>query len=61
MKQCALFLDRLAMDRRGATAIEYAMIAAFVAILIISSLGTMGQTLKGNFNDVLAGFSGVAP
>ena len=48
-------------DRRGATAIEYAMIAAFVAIGIIAALGSVGGTLRGNFEDVLAGFAGVAP
>lgn len=52
---------RFLKDRRGGTAIEYAMIAAFVAIMIITALTSMGTSLKGNFNDVLAGFSGVAP
>jgi len=61
MKHLARHPRRVLQDRRGATSIEYAMIAAFVGILIISSLSAMGPTLKGNFNDVLSGSNGVTP
>jgi pilus assembly protein Flp/PilA len=45
-------------DRAGATAIEYGLIAAFVALIIISTIAAMGTQLVGMFNAVGAGFSG---
>jgi len=39
-------------DESGATAIEYALIAAIVGIGIISALGTMKTSLQGTFNAV---------
>ncbi len=35
-------LQRLRVDRKGATAIEYAMIAAFIALAIFGSVGMVG-------------------
>jgi len=49
---------RFFRNRDGATAIEYSMIAAFVAILIISSLFTMGESVEGMFMDLLPAFAG---
>jgi pilus assembly protein Flp/PilA len=45
-------------NRAGATAIEYGLIAAFIALIIISTIGMMGTQLNGLFNSVGAGFSG---
>ena len=41
-------------DRRGATAIEYAMIAALVSIAIIASVNAIGTTLKNAYYGVTA-------
>ncbi|MCJ2039576.1 Flp family type IVb pilin [Methylobacterium sp. E-041] len=41
-----------ASDESGATAIEYGMIAALVAVVIIGALTTMGSKLKNTFNGV---------
>jgi pilus assembly protein Flp/PilA len=42
--------------RSGATAIEYGLIAALIAVVIITSIGTVGQNLlQGIFNDVANG------
>ena len=35
-------MGRLRSDKRGATAIEYGLIAALIAVAIISSLQTLG-------------------
>ena len=43
-------------DTSGATAIEYAMIACCVSIIIVASVTTIGSTLKTFFNSLLAGF-----
>ena len=43
---------RLTPDRSGATAIEYSIIAALIAIGLIGALGAFGGNMRGNFNSV---------
>jgi pilus assembly protein Flp/PilA len=43
-------LKKLGKDRKGATAIEYGLIAAFVAVAIISAASGLGTKLSGTFN-----------
>ena len=43
---------RLAHDRNGATAIEYAVIAAMLAISLIGALSLFGDQIVGNFQNV---------
>lgn len=45
-------LTRLAADRSGATAIEYGLIAAFVALAIVATLPSIRSNLSGVFNKV---------
>ena len=45
-----------ARDRVGATAIEYALIAAFIAIAIVASVTDVGTGLAGIFGNVKNGF-----
>ncbi len=45
-------LRRFANDERGATAIEYGLIAALIALVVIGSVGTVGNNLKNKFNNV---------
>jgi pilus assembly protein Flp/PilA len=40
------------LDRRGVTSIEYALIAALVAVIIISALTTLGKNISATFNKV---------
>jgi pilus assembly protein Flp/PilA len=40
----------------GATAIEYAMIAGLISIVIVGGVTAIGTRLSSNFSDVLAGF-----
>lgn len=39
-------------DTRGATAIEYALIAGLIAVVIAVAVGTLGTDVKGLFNSV---------
>jgi pilus assembly protein Flp/PilA len=42
-------LTRLCSDRGGATAIEYALIASLVSIMIVAGVTSIGTTLKDFF------------
>jgi pilus assembly protein Flp/PilA len=44
--------SRFLNDEGGATAIEYAMIAAFVAVAIVGAVTTLGTSLTGIFSNV---------
>ena len=39
-------------DESGATAIEYGLIAAGIALAIISAVNGVGTSLKGKFNTI---------
>lgn len=46
------FFSRFLRDDSGATAIEYGIIAALVAVAAIGALGTLGDNLTGIFDRV---------
>ncbi|WP_313008154.1 Flp family type IVb pilin [Brevundimonas vesicularis] len=46
------FISRFAKDESGATAIEYGLIAALVAVALITVLTTMNTSLKATFTKV---------
>jgi pilus assembly protein Flp/PilA len=46
------FLRKIAGDRRGATAIEYGLIAALIAVAAIGAMSTLGTKLKNTFSNV---------
>lgn len=46
-----LFRDLLA-NNEGATAIEYGLIAALVAVAAIGAMTSLGNSLSNTFNDV---------
>ena len=46
------FISRFAKDESGATAIEYGLIAALIAVALITVLGTMSTSLKGTFTKI---------
>jgi len=54
-------VSRFIKDESGATAIEYGLIAALIAVVIISVLGTIGTNLKTKLQAVSDGLSGTAP
>jgi pilus assembly protein Flp/PilA len=49
---------RFLADKRGATAIEYAMIAAGVGVAISGTVWGLGSALKTNWYDKMAGMFG---
>ncbi|WP_228244045.1 Flp family type IVb pilin [Porphyrobacter sp. GA68] len=46
------FINKLARDEDGATAIEYGLIAALIAVGLITALGALGTSLSGTFQKV---------
>ena len=45
-------------DDEGVTAIEYGLIAALIAVVIIGTVTTVGDELKGVFTDISDALSG---
>lgn len=45
-------LAKLAADRRGATAIEYALIATLLAVSAIGAFATLGNEVTTTFDEV---------
>jgi pilus assembly protein Flp/PilA len=45
-------LAKLFRDDSGATAIEYGLIAALIAVVVVTALTTVGGNLKNTFNSV---------
>ncbi len=52
MKEFQLALGRFAEDETGATAIEYGLIAALIAVGAIMAMTAFGGSLSGMFNTV---------
>lgn len=46
------FFKNLVRDEQGATAIEYGLIAALIAVAAITAMGALGSTLSGTFQNV---------
>ncbi len=52
------FIARFAKDESGATAIEYGLIAALIAVVLIGALTSLGTNAKTKFqavSDAIAG------
>lgn len=45
-------LSRFLKNESGATAIEYGLIAALIAVVIIGAVTSVGTNLSGTFNTV---------
>jgi pilus assembly protein Flp/PilA len=45
-------LNQLNVDKRAVTAIEYALIAALIAVVIIGAVTTLGSKVSSTFNTV---------
>jgi pilus assembly protein Flp/PilA len=46
------FVKRFIDDQSGATAIEYGLIAALIAVVLVTALTLVGTKLSTKFNDV---------
>jgi len=52
MAKFSKLMTRFTRDETGATAIEYGLIAALIAVVIIGALTLLGTTLETKFNEV---------
>jgi pilus assembly protein Flp/PilA len=46
------FLSTLVRDRKGVTALEYGLIAALIAVVIITAVATLGTNLSTAFDTI---------
>jgi pilus assembly protein Flp/PilA len=51
------FMTRFAKDESGATAIEYGLIVALIAVVIITAVSTLGGKLNTAFTDINTGLT----
>ncbi len=51
-------LVALKRDEEGVTALEYGLIAALIAVVIITAVSTLGTNLSSTFNGISGHFSG---
>ena len=49
-------MKRFCLDVSGATAIEYAMIAGLISIVIVTAVTQIGQNVKSFFTEMIAPF-----
>ena len=52
------FITRLVRNRRAATAIEYGLIAALIAVAAIAAMQGLGTSVSTTFNNASAGLNG---
>ncbi len=52
------FIKKTLRDDKGATAIEYGLIAALIAVAAISAMQGLGNQLKTTFNTTATSMSG---
>lgn len=52
LSSCRPGLSDFARDESGATAIEYALIAAGISVVIITAVNTLGATTRGMYEDI---------
>jgi pilus assembly protein Flp/PilA len=53
-----LFIRKLIKDKKGATAIEYGLIAALIAVAAITAMQGLGTQLSNTFNEVSSEMAG---
>jgi pilus assembly protein Flp/PilA len=49
------FVTQFLKNESGATAIEYGLIAALIAVVVITAVSSVGSKLSGTFNNVANG------
>lgn len=55
------FVTSFLKDESGATAIEYGLIAALIAAVLVGALQSIGTTLKSKFGDINTAVQNAAP
>ena len=51
------FINRFIKDESGATAIEYGLIAALIAVVIIAATQALGTNVSGKFQEAADGIA----
>ena len=51
-------VSRFLNDESGATAIEYGLIAALMAVIVIAAVGALGGSLQGAFTRIAGNLDG---
>jgi pilus assembly protein Flp/PilA len=46
------FLNKIRKDESGATTIEYGLIAALIAVVLITALGLLGNNINNSFTKI---------
>ena len=59
MKTVRKFLKKLHRDEKGVTALEYGLLAALIAAVIIVSVQSLGQTIDTTFTNIDSSMSTV--
>jgi pilus assembly protein Flp/PilA len=54
------FIKKLVRNEKGATAIEYGLIAALIAVAAITAMQSLGNNLSGTFNKVSSNMNSAA-
>jgi pilus assembly protein Flp/PilA len=57
-KTMSKFLNKLFKNEKGATAIEYGLIAALIAVAAIAAMTNIGKALGTTFNNVSNSLNG---
>ena len=58
MKKLSLAFKRFWRDESGASAVEYGLLTALIAAVIVGTVGTLGETLNTAFNTVVTALGG---
>jgi pilus assembly protein Flp/PilA len=53
-------LKNLVQDESGASAVEYGLLVALIAVVIIGAVTTLGQTISTMFTNVNTNISGAS-
>lgn len=60
MKNLYLGIQRFLKDEEGVTAIEYALIASLIAVVIIVAVRSTGTQVQNTFNQICSALKGSA-
>ena len=52
------FISKLVRNRKAATAIEYGLIAALIAVAAITAMSRLGTSLRTTFNNASSAMNG---
>ncbi len=55
-----MITERVERDDKGATAVEYGLMVALIAIVIITAVALVGTNLEAVFNDIAGALDGLA-